>query len=95
MLRAAGFPYREMEACGVFVPVSQCAVRYLGTAEYDDEIELLTWIADLRRARVEPAWKSPPSRKRTATRSPLVPSNSRASVSTANSKNFPRISSKR
>jgi acyl-CoA thioester hydrolase len=53
MLRAAGFTYRQMEAIGVYLPVRECAVRYLGFGEYDDEIELITWITSLRRARVE------------------------------------------
>lgn len=53
MLRDAGFTYRRMEEMGVFLPVRQCNVRYLGYGEYDDEIELFTWITNLGRARVE------------------------------------------
>jgi acyl-CoA thioester hydrolase len=53
MLRAAGFPYRRLEAEGVYLPVRECTVRYLSFATYDDEVELLTWITSLRRARVE------------------------------------------
>lgn len=55
MLRDAGFPYRRMEEMGILLPVRQCAVRYLGFGEYDDEIELFTWITRLGRARVEVA----------------------------------------
>lgn len=52
-LRAAGFTYRAIEAMGIYLPVRQCHVRYLGFGEYDDEIELFTWISNLGRARVE------------------------------------------
>ncbi|MDR0868806.1 MAG: acyl-CoA thioesterase [Planctomycetota bacterium] len=53
MLRDAGFAYRRMEERGIFLPVRQCAARYLGYAIYDDEVELFTWVTGLRRARVE------------------------------------------
>lgn len=36
MLRDIGFPYRELEARGLFFPVRSCQVRYYGYATYDD-----------------------------------------------------------
>ena len=39
-LRAAGMPYAEMEGRGVFLPVIEAHVRYLGRARYDDELEM-------------------------------------------------------
>lgn len=39
-LRAAGTPYTEMEARGVYLPVVEAHVRYQGRARYDDELEM-------------------------------------------------------
>jgi acyl-CoA thioester hydrolase len=39
-LRAAGIRYAEMEARGVYLPVIEAHVRYLGRARYDDELEM-------------------------------------------------------
>jgi len=53
MLRAMGFAYRDLEARGVFLPVRQCDTRYLGYAQYDDQVLLATWVSALTRARIE------------------------------------------
>ena len=53
MLRAMGYAYRDLEARGVLLPVRQCNVRYLGYAQYDDEVLLATWVSNLSRARIE------------------------------------------
>lgn len=50
LLRAIGFPYREIEARGLFFPVRSCQVRYFGYAVYDDELTCLTRVATLRHA---------------------------------------------
>jgi acyl-CoA thioester hydrolase len=52
LLRDAGHPYREVEERGVLLPVRRCAVRYPGFAEYEDEVEFVTWISRLKRATV-------------------------------------------
>lgn len=52
MLRAAGLPYKALEAAGILLPVRDCHVRYYSPAEYDDEVELRTWLSVLRRASV-------------------------------------------
>ncbi len=52
LLRAAGHPYREVEDRGILLPVRRCGVRYPGFAEYEDELEFLTWISRLKRATV-------------------------------------------
>jgi acyl-CoA thioester hydrolase len=41
-LRANGLPYTEIEARGVFLPLVESHVRYLGRARYDDQLELTT-----------------------------------------------------
>jgi acyl-CoA thioester hydrolase len=44
--RAAGMSYREMEAAGVRLAVVEAKCRFLAPARYDDEIAVVTWIAD-------------------------------------------------
>lgn len=51
-LRAEGYPYRELEAQGIFLPVRRCEVLYHTFTEYDDEVTLKTWILSLRHAGV-------------------------------------------
>lgn len=50
LLRAIGFPYREIEARGWFFPVRSCQIRYFGYAVYDDELICLTRVVKLRHA---------------------------------------------
>ncbi|MBN2712416.1 MAG: acyl-CoA thioesterase [Planctomycetes bacterium] len=50
LLRDAGVPYKEMETRGYFLPVRSCNVRYLGFAEYDDELSFYTWATKVRHA---------------------------------------------
>lgn len=50
MLRALGFPYREMEARDLLLPVRRCEVQYAGYASYDDEVEIVTWVGSFSRA---------------------------------------------
>ncbi len=53
MLRSMGYAYRDLEDMGIFLPVRECNVRYLGYAQYDDDIELVTWVSSFSRARIE------------------------------------------
>lgn len=53
MLRSMGYAYKDLEAMEVFLPVRECNIRYLGYAQYDDEIELVTWVSAFSRARIE------------------------------------------
>lgn len=53
MLRSMGYAYRDLEERGVLLPVRECNVRYLGFAQYDDDILLATWVSRLSRARIE------------------------------------------
>ena len=39
-LRAAGMPYRELEASGILLPVVDLGVRYRRSVHYDDLIEV-------------------------------------------------------
>jgi acyl-CoA thioester hydrolase len=50
LLRALGVPYRELEATGFFVVLSDLRVRYHAAARYDDLV-LLRAILDGRRSR--------------------------------------------
>lgn len=41
-LRALGVSYRSIEDDGIRMPVVEASIRYLRSAEYDDELEILT-----------------------------------------------------
>ncbi len=52
-LRAHGKSYRELEADGVILPVTEAYCRYLASALYDDRLRLWGWVGDLGRATVQ------------------------------------------
>ncbi len=52
MLRSVGFPYREMEAAGFMLPVSEAHCRYFRPAEYDDLLTFRSWIREMRGVRL-------------------------------------------
>jgi acyl-CoA thioester hydrolase len=51
LLRALGLPYSDMEARGVFLPLVEAHVEYLGRARYDDLLQLTITLAFSGRAR--------------------------------------------
>ena len=51
-LRARGLPYAEMERRGVFLPVVESHVEYLGRARYDDLLKLTSKGSLLGKARI-------------------------------------------
>jgi acyl-CoA thioester hydrolase len=51
-LRAAGFPYKRIEADGVRLPVVEAGCKYHSPAHYDDGLRLEAWIVELGRVRV-------------------------------------------
>ena len=51
-LRARGLPYAEMERRGVFLPVVESHVEYLGRARYDDLLKLTSKGSLFGKARV-------------------------------------------
>lgn len=55
-LRAAGLPYKELEAAGVILPVVEASVRYLAPAAYDDLLEIEAVFEALRGVRVPIAY---------------------------------------
>jgi len=52
LMRAAGIPYTLLEAQGYFLPIVEAHLRYLSPARYDDPVEVVGWIRDLRSRRV-------------------------------------------
>jgi len=52
LLRQIGAPYAEMEARGVFLPVVEAHLAYVGRARYDDRLEMTTTAAMSGKARV-------------------------------------------
>jgi len=62
-LRAHGKSYRELEAEGVILPVTEAYCRYLASARYDDRLKLWSWVASTRLAppsSESAAWAGPP-----------------------------------
>jgi len=51
-LRALGKPYREMERLGLLLPLREAHVEYLGRAQYDDLLQLTTWVSMSGKARI-------------------------------------------
>ncbi len=51
LLRALGLPYAEMEARGIFLPLVEAHVEYIGRARYDDLLQLTTTMTFAGRAR--------------------------------------------
>jgi acyl-CoA thioester hydrolase len=52
LMRRAGVPYGRLEEEGLFFPVVELGARFLRSARYDEELEVHTVIAELRRARL-------------------------------------------
>ncbi len=48
-LRAIGFPYSEVEASGVLMPVAEAHAKYLSPAHYDDLLSIDTAMVKLGR----------------------------------------------
>jgi acyl-CoA thioester hydrolase len=44
-----GFRYKDMEANGIMIAVAEAHCRYLHPARFDDEVSILTTIADANR----------------------------------------------
>jgi acyl-CoA thioester hydrolase len=51
-MRTRGFPYREVEARGLTLPVTEAQCRYLKPARYDDLLTVETRVVRARGARV-------------------------------------------
>lgn len=51
-MRSVGISYREMEARGIMLPVSDFSVKYHAPARYDDELTITTSIVAVKGARL-------------------------------------------
>lgn len=52
-LRDGGWPYTEIEKCGIHMPVFECACRFVSAIRSEELIEVRLWVAVVTRARVE------------------------------------------
>jgi acyl-CoA thioester hydrolase len=52
-LRQCGMSYRELEASGLRLAVSEVAVRYRQPARYDDPIRIRCWVREVASRRVD------------------------------------------
>lgn len=51
-LRLAGYSYRELEASGVRLVVTDLKLRYIGAARYDDQVRIRCRVQEARSRRV-------------------------------------------
>ncbi len=56
-LRARGRTYRDLEASGTSLPVTEASCRYFSPAFYDDQLKIVAWIQELGRASVSFAYR--------------------------------------
>ncbi|MCX7767103.1 MAG: acyl-CoA thioesterase, partial [Candidatus Sumerlaeia bacterium] len=47
LMRKIGLPYRQVEAQGIYLPVSRCICNYKAPAHYDDLLRIETSILEL------------------------------------------------
>jgi len=52
-LRRCGASYRDLEAAGLRLAVSEIAVRYRQPARFDDTVRIRCWVRDLASRRIE------------------------------------------
>ncbi|QDV27495.1 Acyl-CoA thioester hydrolase YbgC [Aureliella helgolandensis] len=57
LLRSLGHSYRDFEASGLMLVVSEMNVRYLGAAEFDDLLRVTTSVLRTRGVRIEHAYE--------------------------------------
>jgi len=52
LLRGIGYPYSQLEAEGVMLPVAECSCKYKLPAVYDDLLEVTSRITALKAAKL-------------------------------------------
>ena len=52
LMRGLGVPYAKLEAANLFMPVIELGVRYRVSVRYDEEVDLDSFIEDLKGARI-------------------------------------------
>lgn len=52
LIRELGFPYKTLEEKGIFVPVLEVNVKYLASAEYDDDIVIYTKVSQFSNVKI-------------------------------------------
>jgi acyl-CoA thioester hydrolase len=59
-LRQCGMSYRDLEATGLRLAVSEVAIRYRQPARYDDPIRIRCWVRELASRKMHGCWPRPP-----------------------------------
>lgn len=52
MFREVGLPYSELEKMGYYLPVSEAACKYYGSARYDDLLIFRSYVEEISRVKV-------------------------------------------
>lgn len=56
-IRECGIPYRDIEARGFMLPVTEAHARYIEPARYDDELTIETRVEELKKASIRFAYR--------------------------------------
>ncbi|MCL1810114.1 MAG: acyl-CoA thioesterase, partial [Clostridiales bacterium] len=56
-LREIGYPYAQLEADGIWLPVASVSCEYKSPAWYDDLLEVNTWVGSLKGATIVMAYE--------------------------------------
>jgi len=51
--RELGFTYKALEGKGVLLPLIEAYCKYINAARYDDEIEINTWVEEVKGVRIK------------------------------------------
>jgi len=57
LMRAAGTPYPWFEEQGYMLPIVEAHIRYMSPARYDDAVEVVGWIEELKSRKVRFAYR--------------------------------------
>lgn len=57
LMRAAGTPYPWFEEQGYFLPIVEAHLKYMTPARYDDPVEVVGWIEELKSRKVRFAYR--------------------------------------
>ena len=52
LMREMGIVYAELESQNILLPVLEAGTKYIGSAHYDEEIEIISCISELKGVRI-------------------------------------------
>lgn len=52
MMRHSGISYAELEQRGYVLAVTECSMKHMGSAKYDDSLTVRTWLREVTKTRL-------------------------------------------